>query len=166
MFRLRFGCHILRQSLVAVLGLIPALAVAEPATGIRIDSVADKYAVQDFSFEVNAETGRAGIRLEYSYPPALVGLDDTGDQGPSPKIVTLPGLAYDAAAHSVVYNDGVNHFTCATAANHRSLFGKSSYMKPTGACVVSSRLTDHTRDNGWSIDRYRTLDAYFAVRQK
>ena len=37
-------------------------------TAIKIDSVAAKYAMQDFSFEVNPETGRAGIRLEYNYP--------------------------------------------------------------------------------------------------
>ena len=66
------------------------------------------------------------MRVESKYPPALVGLDDTGDQGPAPRIATLPGLSYDAAAHAVVYNDGA---TCATAANHRTLFGKSAYMK-------------------------------------
>jgi hypothetical protein len=137
------------------------------ANGIQIDSVAEKYAIQDFSFEVNPETGRAGIRLEYKYPPALVGLDDTGDQGPAPRIATLPGLTYDPTAHTVVYNDGANRIiTCATAADRRTLFGKSAYMKAIGACVVSSRLTDHTRDNGWSIDRYRTLDTYFEVPQK
>ena len=116
---------------VAALGLIAGLVAAAPATtGIRIDSVADKYAVREFSFEVNAEAGRAGIRLEYSYPPALVGLDDTGDQGPAPRITTVPGLTYDAAAHAVVYNDGVNRTTCATAAHHPMVLFNRAYMNP------------------------------------
>src|ERR1700677_1408761 len=133
MFHQRFRHQIPPSSTAIALGLVAVLAVAAPvANGIRIDSVAEKYAIQDFSFEVNPETGRAGIRLEYKYPPALVGLDDTGNQGPAPRIAPLPGLTYDAAAHTVVYDDGVNHaITCATAANHRTLFGKSAYMKPT-----------------------------------
>jgi hypothetical protein len=156
-----------RSSIGAALGLRAVMAIAAPATnGIRIDSVASKYAIHDYSFEVNPETGRAGIRLEYDYPPALVGYDDTGDQGPAPRITVLPGLTYDAAAHAVVYTDGATRVTCATAASRRTLFGKSAYMKPTGACAVSSRLTDHARDNGWSIDRFRTLDTYFVLQQK
>ncbi len=155
------------SSIGAALGLSAVMAIAAPAmNGIRIDSAASKYAIQDFSFEVNPETGRAGIRLEYKYPPALVGLDDTGDQGPAPRITTLPGLTYDSAAHAVVYTDGVNRTVCATAAHHRMVLLNRAYMKPTGACVVSSHLTNHAQDNGWSIDRYRTLDTYFEVPQK
>ena len=163
--RSKRSVSILGLQILIALGFRAAL-VAEPATiAIRIDRVADRYALQEFSFEVNAETGRAGIRLEYYYPPGRVGGDDS-DRGPAPKIATLPGLIYDAAAHAVVYNDGPNRATCATAANHRTLFWKNAYMKPTGACIVSSRLTQHSRDNGWSIDRSRTLDTYFEVQRK
>jgi len=56
--------------------------------------------------------------------------------------------------------------TCATEATHRTLFGKSPYMKPTGACVVSSRKTDHSFDNGWDIEHTKMLDTFFEARGK
>jgi hypothetical protein len=159
MFNTRLGNMFLNPS-IAVLCFVASLAGEVPTgTAIKIDSVADKYAMQNFTFEVNPETGRAGIRLEYNFPPALVGLEETG--GPEPKIVTLPALTYDAVAHAVIYSKGLNRITCATAATHRTLFGKSVYMKPTGACIVAARLTSHSHDNGWSINRFRTLDIYF-----
>ena len=152
-------------SITTALGLTVLTVVAQTPTAIKIDSVADKYALQDFSFEVSPETGRAGIRLEYTYPPARLGGDDS-DRGPAPKIATLPGLTYDSTAHAVIYDGGTKRTTCATAADRRMLFWKSIYMKPTGACLVLSRLTPHAEDNGWSVDRFRTLDTYFEVAGK
>jgi hypothetical protein len=161
------------QFSTAVLSLlIPALSIltagTTTATGnsaaIRIDSVADKYTVQNVSFEVNTETKRAGIRLEYVYPPELVGEVD-GYWVPLPKTVVVPNLTYDAASRAVIYNDGVKTTTCAVAAGQRVLLWKIAIMKPTGDCVVSSRLTIHERDNGWSIDHPRTMDTYLEVRQ-
>jgi hypothetical protein len=157
---------ILRLSLPLALCLAQVVTAAGPTgNAIKIDSVADIYAMQDYSFEVNQKTGLAGIRLEYTYPPARVGGDDI-HRGPDPKVVTLPGLTYDAAARAVVYDDGVGRITCATAAHHRLVLFNGAYMKPTGACIVTSRLTRHERDNGWNIDRSGTLDAYFDVRRK
>jgi hypothetical protein len=152
--------------------LIPAaacfaavLAIAEPtSTVIRIDSVEDKYKVQDFSFEVNNETGRAGIRLQYVYPPSLVGEVDSY-WTPRPKMVTLPNLTYDGGAHAVVYHDGVKITTCAKAAGQRVLLWKIAIMKPTGACVVSSHLTAHDQDNGWGIVHLRTMDTYLEIQR-
>jgi hypothetical protein len=153
-------------SISAALCLNAAFAAAMPAaTAIKIDTVADKYAVLDFSFEVDRQTGRAGIRIEYTYPPARLGGDDS-DRGPAPKIATLPGLTYDATARSVMYNDGAKMITCATAADHRTLFGKSTSMKPTGACTVSSRLTDQKRDDGWSLHRLSRLDVFFEAQTR
>jgi len=87
----------------SVLGIVAlGFGAATPAS-IRIDSVDQKYAVQSTSFEVNPANGRAGIRIVYENPAALVGLEDTGDQGPAPRIVTIPNLRFDASAHAVVY---------------------------------------------------------------
>jgi hypothetical protein len=41
--------------------------------------VGQKYVVESFSFEVNPANGRAGIRIVYENPAALVGHEDTGD---------------------------------------------------------------------------------------
>jgi hypothetical protein len=156
----------LRLSIPIALCLAALPTSAEPATNaIRIDRVADKFALQDFSFEVDQRTGQAGIRLEYTYPPANVGSDDM-HPAPDPKIVTVPGLTYDPATHAVVYNDGVERTICATAAHHRMVLFNGAYMKPTGACRVSSRLAIHERNGAWNGDRSQTLDLYFDVQHK
>jgi hypothetical protein len=161
------------QYSTAVLSLlVPVISclATQIATGaannaaIRIDSVADKYKVQSTSFEVNAETKRAGIRLEYVYPPELVGQVDSY-WVPPPRTVVVPNLTYDAASRAVIYNDGVKTTTCAVAAGQRVLLWKVAIMKPTGDCIVSSRLTTHERDNGWSIEPLRTMDTYLRVRE-
>ena len=120
-------------SITTALGLTVLTVVAQTLTAIKIDSVADKYALQDFSFEVSPETGRAGIRLEYTYPPARLGGDDS-DRGPAPKIATLPGLTYDSTAHAVIYDGGTKRTTCATAVDRRNaLFGRASGGEADGA---------------------------------
>jgi hypothetical protein len=163
--RFQYSAAVLSLFIPAVSCVTARIAIAAASNAsIRIDSVADKYAVQNVSFEVNPETKRAGIRLEYVYPPELVG-DVDGYWVPAPKIVVVPNLTYDVAAGAVVYNDGVKTTTCAVAAGQRVLLWKVAIMKPTGACMVSSRLTTHERDNGWSIAHLRTMDTYFEVRQ-
>jgi hypothetical protein len=156
----------LRVSIPVALCLTALLAGAEPAaTAIKIDTVGNKYALQDFSFEVSRETGNAGIRLEYTYPGSWLEGDD-GDRGPAPRIAMFPGLAYDAASRAIVYDDGPTRTTCATEVDRTVAFWKSVHMKPTGACRVLARVTHHANNNGWSIDRFTTLDAYFEVRPK
>jgi hypothetical protein len=146
--------------------LANALASAAPAaTAIKIDTISEKYELQNFSFEVSPETGNAGIRLEYVYPPGRLGGDDS-DRGPEPKIAMLPGLTYDVATRAVVYDDGVTRSTCATATYRRVLLWKTARMKPTRVCIVSVRARSHAENNGWNVDRFRTLDAYFEVRGK
>ncbi len=136
-------------------------ATAPGGKAIRIDSVDARYQLQEFSFEVNQESGRAGIRLVYANPHTLTG--QTEDPGPAPKIVTLPGLTYDAAARAVMYFDGKTHTVCAKEAGRRILFWRTPEMMATGVCTVSSYPADHARDNGWGTDRSRTLDLYFEV---
>ena len=75
----------------AALWLTAMLTLAARATTpVKIDSIAE------LSFEVSPQTGRAGIRLEYIYPPACLGSDDSA-QTPAPKIAISPGLTYDSA---------------------------------------------------------------------
>src|ERR1700733_15332916 len=151
-------------SALCITAVLPIAGATDPS--VKIDSVAEKYAIQESSFEVNPKTGRAGIRLVYVYLPGRLGGDDS-DRGPEPTIATLPGLTYDAAARAVVYNDGGKSITCATAAtDHRVVFWRSTYMKPTGACRVASRLIQHTRDDGWRVERIHTLDTFFEVQSK
>jgi hypothetical protein len=154
----------LRQAIPIALCTAALLhSAARDSTSIRIDSVEDKYAIQDFSFEVSPETGHVGIRLEYTYPVARLGSDDS-DRGPSPRIVTVPGLEYDAAARAVIFEGGATRTICATATDHKVLFWKTEHMKPTGACIVSTRLSRHEVSDGWSVNRFRTLDAFFELR--
>ena len=153
-------------SIPIALCLAAVLVEATPVSNsIRIDTTRAKYALQDFSFEVSPENGTAGIRLEYSYPASWLQGDDS-DRGPGPKIAMLPGLTYDAATHAIVYDDGAARTTCATEVDHTAVFWKTVHMKPTGKCSVSARVTRHAESNGWSTNRYDTLDAYFEVRHK
>jgi len=140
-------------------------SAAPPENAIKIDSTRTRYALQDFSFEVSPTTGAAGIRLEYSYPASWL-LGDDSDRGPGYKMALLPGLNYDAATHAIVYDDGATRTTCATEVGRTTVFWKTAYMKPTGACKVSARVTRHAENNGWSTNRYNTLDAYFEVRHR
>jgi hypothetical protein len=161
--------HSFTSSYVTVpiaLCLVAILAGAAPASNsIRIDTTPAKYALQVFSFEVSPETGTAGIRLEYSYPASWLQGDDS-DRGPGPTIAVVPGLTYDASARAIVYDDGAARTTCATEVDHTAFFWKTVHLKPTGACRVSARVTHHAESNGWSTNRYITLDAYFEVRHK
>jgi hypothetical protein len=138
---------------------------APAATAIKIDTTADKYALQDFSFEVSPETGNAAVRLEYAYPGSWLQGDDS-DRGPTPRIAMLTGLIYDAAAHAIVFNNGSTRITCATEVDHMVLLWKTMRMKPTGACTVSAHVTHHSLSDGWGTTRFNTLDAYFEVRRK
>jgi hypothetical protein len=135
------------------------------ATAIKIDAVANKYELEDFSFEASPETGNAGIRLEYAYPGSWLEGDDS-DRGPAPRIAMVPGLIYDAASHAIVYDDGATRTTCATEVDRTVAFWKTVRMKPTGACKVSAHVIHHARNNRWSIDRFTTLDTYFEVRPR
>jgi hypothetical protein len=153
-------------SLPVALCVTAALASGALAgTEVKIDTVADKYALQDFSFEVSPETGKAGIRIEYSYPASWLEGDDT-DRGPAPRIALLAGLRYDGSAHAIVYDDGATRTTCAVEADHAIILLRTAHMKSTGACKVWARVTHHSEDNGWSINRFKTLDTYFEVRRK
>src|SRR5262245_57908217 len=65
----------------------------------------ERVSMSGFYFEVNQETKRARVVVDYTYPDDVM---DSGYDGhrPSPTYARVRGLRYDPAAHSIVYNDG------------------------------------------------------------
>jgi hypothetical protein len=156
-----------------------ALAAAVPVSAnarIRIDTVPSEYApldsptsrepvsMSDFRFEVNQETGRARVVVNYTYPDQMTYGPDDDAGGPRPTIVQLPGLVYDAAAHAVLYDSNGAKAVCATVAERAGFFGHHLKVKNTGACTVTAVVAAHAEDTGWDIHRFRAIDTYFEVR--
>lgn len=157
---------------------IAAIALAVPVFGnsrIRIDTVPSEYAppnsptnsepvsMSGYHFEVNEETGRARVVVLYTYPDQMTYGPDDDAGGPRPTVVQLPGLAYDKAAHSVVFDSNGTKAICATVNEAANIFGHHLRVKNTGACTVTSVVADHSEDTGWDIHRFRALDTYFEV---
>ncbi len=136
---------------VATCGAAPSAIGAKTAAAVRIDSVADRYELQSFSFEVSPDTGNAEIRLQYDYPLARIAGGD-GEHAPDSRVTTIPGLRYDKSAHAIVYDRGATRTTCATAS------GDNLHMKRTGACVV---VTHRDATGG----EFNTLETWFEVRR-
>lgn len=127
---------------------------AKVVTSVKIDRIEARYELQSFSFEVNPTTGNAEIRLQYDYPLARIAGDDS-DNAPDPRIAVVPGLSYDRSARSIVYDDGAQRTTCATASPD------SLHLKRTGACIVAT----HRAGNEESGRGSNTLDTWFEVRR-
>jgi hypothetical protein len=157
---------------------IAAIALAVPVfanSRIKIDTVPSEYAppnspinhepvsMSSYHFEVNDETGRARVVVEYTYPDQMTYGPDDDSGGPRQTVVQLPGLSYDKMAHAVVYNANGTKATCATVNETANIFGHHLKVKNTGACSVSTVLADHAEDTGWDIHRFRALDTYFEV---
>jgi len=161
------------------LAALAALTVAIRAsanTRVKIDTVPAEYApissptnretvsFSSFHFEVNRETGRARVVAFYTYPDQMTYGQDDAAGGPSPTVAQIPGLAYDATSHTVVYDSNGTRIVCATVDEHAGLFGHHLRVKNTGACTVSAVVADQAEDDGWEIHRFRALDTYFEVR--
>jgi len=149
---------------------IPMLA----ETKMKIASVGPQYtpkagsqlpepvSMRGYFFEVEKETGRARVVIDYTYPnQAAYGFD--GGAGPQPTMAQIPGLRYDAASKAVRYDTEGRSVVCATVRDHRILFWSRSSIVPTGACKISSQPMDQADDTGWSIRRFRTIDTFFEV---
>ncbi len=155
-------------------GLLLQVSADPPVTRIRIDKVPNEYwpvnvtirepvSMRDFYFEINEETVRARVVVEYTYPDELVyGPDDDG-RGPRPTVTQIPGLNYDPLAHTVVYEGEGRRTVCANVVEHKGIFGRRLSIRNTGSCVVITEDVEHREDDGWSIRRYRAIDAYFEV---
>lgn len=147
---------------------------ADCATRVKLDSISPEYpptagvempepvSMQSFAFEINKQTQRARIVVDYTYPDQLA-FGAEGGRGPEPTIVQLPGLKYDSESNAVVYDTDGRKTVCATVRQRKFLFWKSVSVAATGSCVVTSALTDHTDDNGWSISHVRTIDTYLEI---
>ena len=172
----RFSQSCVYVAIPLALCLIPALPTDSFASAnIRIDSVSPEYtptagpglpepvSIASYYFEVNKETGRARVVVEYTYPDQPVfGLE--GGVGPPPTLTQLPGLIYDLPANAVVYLGEGRRTVCATVQQRKVLLQKKFIVKSTGACLVISHAVEHAEDDGWRIRRFRAIDVFLEVR--
>jgi hypothetical protein len=115
-----------------------------------------------YHFEANEETGRARVVVDYTYrdqvavdqnvnPPAT-------DPGPAPTVAQIPGLTWNAATRSIVYDADGRQTVCAVAQGEGRL-----RMKNTGACVVTTTEGQHTSDDGWRLHHFKAIDTWIEV---
>jgi hypothetical protein len=148
-------------ALVALLLAIPLSADSR----VKIDSVPLEYAPIDsptsrepvslssFHFEVNEEAGRARVVVDYTYPDQMTYGPDDDVHGPRSTVAQIPGLAYDAAAHIVVYDSNRSKAVCAITSHRAGLSGHHLEIKNTGARTVSTVVANYAADTGWDTDR-------------
>ena len=167
----------MKKSVFVAALMVLAFAISVSANSkIQIDTVPSEYnpinsptiretvSLSSFHFEVNQETGRARVVVEYTYPDQMTYGPDDDAGGPRPTIAQLPGLTYDAAAHAVVYDSSGTKTICATVSEQSGLFGHHLRVRSTGACTVTTSVANHAVDTGWDIRRFRAVDTYFEVR--
>lgn len=150
-------------------------AVNVPSIRIRIDTVPDHYSptdatinepvsMQGFHFEVNPETRRARVVVDYTYPDELMYERNDDNRGPRPTIAQIPGLKYDVVDQEVVYRANGKTSVCANVEDHKGIFGRHLRVKSTGVCTVEAEDVKHAKDDGWAIRRFKAIDTYFEVR--
>jgi hypothetical protein len=150
-------------------------AVNAPSIRIRIDTVPDHYSptnvtinepvsMQGFHFEVNPETRRARVVVDYTYPDELMYERNDDNGGPRRTIAQIPGLKYDIANQEVVYRANGKTSVCANVEDHKGIFGRRLRVKSTGVCTVEAKDVKHAKDDGWAIHRFEAIDTYFEVR--
>lgn len=164
------------MKVVVLLAFVLTLTGATPApasTKIKIDTIPAEYrphtgaerilpvSMQDFYFEINKETGRARVVVEYTIPHQ-VDYQSQGDLGVPPTSAQLPGLTYDPGAHAVVYSGDGKRTVCALVPKTKDRRA-TLRAKRTGSCVVTTSVGEHTQDDGFSLHRSRALDVYFEV---
>jgi hypothetical protein len=155
-----------------------ALACVTPVSAnsqIKIDTIPSEYApinsptnrepvsMSSYHFEVNQETGRARVVVEYTYPDQMTYGPEDDAGGPPSTVVQLPGLRYDSGAHAVVFDSNGVRSVCAIVNERSTLFGHQLKVKNTGTCTVATVVAAHTKDTGWDIHRLRAIDIYFEV---
>ena len=160
--------------------IVLVLTICGAASGttwkrIKIDTVPDEYTPTDasvrepvsmeaFRFEVNEETARARVVVDYTYPDAIVYAKDDDNRGPQSTIAQIPGLKYLPQAHSVVYEVNGQQTVCAQVQERKGLFGTRVRIKNTGLCRVTAERAKHAEDDGWQIRRFTAIDTYFEVQ--
>jgi hypothetical protein len=142
---------------------IPIDRIPLEYTPINGPQVAEPVSLSSFHFEVNPETHRARVVVEYTYPDALIYERNDPTRGPQSSVVQIPGLTYDVANHDVIFASNGTRTVCATVAEHAGFFGRSDKITKTGACDVTAHAENHAEDDGWSIRHFRSLDTFFNV---
>src|SRR3974390_2434694 len=135
---------------LAVVLILTALGMAAGAaaqTRIKIATFPDEYtptstisrepvSMEDFRFEVNQETARARVVVNYTYADQNIYGRDDDNGGPEPTIVQIPGLKYLPQADAVVYEAGEKQTVCADVQQKKGLLGIRLHVKSTGLCFV------------------------------
>jgi hypothetical protein len=142
------------------IGSIPALYAPENHPSSR-----ELVSMSGYHFEVNIETCRARVVVEYTYPDQISYGPYDDFRGPSPTFSQVKGLAYDPESREVVYSVDGERIVCAKVELGHGLLGDHIHVKNTGACVVTSAAATHVRDDGWAQHRDKTLDTFLEVRQ-
>jgi len=161
-------------SAVLVLVLSGMAAGGTAPMRIKIATVPDEYtptstltrepvSMEDFRFEVNPETARARVVVNYTYADQNIYGPDDDNGGPVPTIVQIPGLKYLPQAHAVIYEAAGKQTVCADVQQRKGLLGVRLHVKNTGLCTVIAERAKHAEDDGWEIRRFTAIDTYFEV---
>ena len=164
-----------RAGLLALALLVPAWAFGgKLPRRIKIGTIPDKYmptnatilepvSMRDFHFEVNQETRRARVVVDFTYPDELVFEKNDDKGGPQPTMAQLPGLRYDPKVQAVLYKADNRQTVCAHVEERKGIFGRRLIITNTGSCQVTAQDTKHAEDDGWGIRRFRAIDVYLEV---
>ena len=108
-----------------------------------------------YHFEVNEETGRALVIVDYTYRRDN---QNEFDPGPATTVAQIPGLIWNPATRSVVYEANGQQTVCAVAQP-----GKHLKLKNTGSCTVTATEGEHTKDDGRDPHHFKAIDTWFEV---
>jgi len=153
--------------------LLTALFSAFGSDKVKISTVPSEFkpysgssepvSVSEFYFEINRETERARIVVNYRFR-GQEAIESDDRHGPAPTYTQLPELTYDLAAQAVIYERGNLRTICATVTNGHGIFASHTKVKSTGKCFVTAQNVERTEDDGWGIRRYQALDVYLEAR--
>jgi hypothetical protein len=159
--------------------MLAPLTVATQAsanTAVKVDSIPYEYmlvssitnrepvSVSSYHFELEPETCRARVVVEYTYPDQMIYGGGDPLRGPQPSFAQIPGLKFDAAAHAVIFDGDGTKVGCANVTEYGGLFGQHRKVTNTGECSVTAVPSIHTVDTGWKLIRVRALDTFLEVR--
>ena len=111
--------------------------------------------IAGYHFEANPETGRARVVVDYSYRIVNPG---EYDPGPEPTVAQIPGLTWNPATHTVVYEANGHETVCAVAES-----GTHLKLKNTGGCTVTATTGERTTDDGWNLHHFKVIDTWLEV---
>lgn len=126
------------------------LAGVAPASAVEIGSVpAVSGGVVETRFVANPELGRAWIEVTVHDPHQR---DDSSlTQIVHHSRFKVPGLSFDAATSQIVFAQGGNLISCADVAPRRTLFGKTTAVRPTGNCAIATESATLAEDDGFHV---------------